>query len=71
MTQRHRWGPANRPSRFKTERQCERCGVVKVTRHENVGVGGESHWTEWWEPDGLARMDIDHTPPCGPTMEPT
>lgn len=61
---RHRWGPPSRPSRFKTERQCARCGLVKVSRHEgDPGSGsGASHWTEWWR--GLDRIESGATPRC-------
>ena len=43
---RHRWGE---PARFehKTERECSRCEMVKVTRHE-VEAGSDVCWTEFW-----------------------
>jgi hypothetical protein len=52
---RHRWG---KPERFpfKTERECSRCDMVKVTRHE------AEIWTEFWE-DG-ERVAVGKTPPC-------
>lgn len=51
---RHRWGE---PVRFahKTERECARCGIVKVTRHE-----GGTHWLEFWR--GLDR--VANPPKC-------
>lgn len=61
--QRHSWSEPSRPTRFKTERECSRCGLVKVTRHEGIpGAPGESHWTEWWR--GFERIHTDNTPPC-------
>ncbi|MCB1499734.1 MAG: hypothetical protein KDK07_08065 [Bauldia sp.] len=67
MSARHRWGEAERPTRFKTERQCVKCGLVKVTRHENTGGPGETHWTEFWR--GLERIECEATPPCQPVEE--
>lgn len=65
--QRHIWGEASRPTRFKTERECSRCGLVKVTRHEGMaGSPGESHWTEWWR--GLERIHAEQTPACEPVV---
>ena len=69
---RHRWSAPNRPSRFKTERECQRCGLIKVTRHEGVGGPGESYWTEWWRPDASgvpARIDSENMPACAPVSE--
>lgn len=58
---RHSW---SKPARFlhKSERVCQRCGLVKVTRHE-----GFEHWVEWWR-DG-ERLHSERTPPC--TVSPT
>lgn len=57
---RHRWGD---PVRFphKTERQCLKCPIVKVTRHEVDGVR-ETHWVEFWR--GLDQVEGKATPPC-------
>lgn len=56
MTLRHKWSAPIR-FRFKTERACERCGIVKVTRHD-----GDYPWIEFY--CGLDRIISDHTPPC-------
>jgi hypothetical protein len=59
---RHRW--PDEPNRFehKTERECSRCGIVKVTRHE-WECGRDVYWTEFWR--DLERVDKDgETPPC-------
>ncbi len=52
------------PVRFvhKTERQCCRCGLVKVTRHE-----GDEHWVEFWrDEEKVAQPHHGRvlTPPC-------
>jgi hypothetical protein len=54
---RHEWGA---PQRFanKTERQCCRCGLVKVTKHE--AEARPPHWTEYWM--GAARVDDGRSP---------
>lgn len=59
-SQRHRWGE---PVRFahKTERECARCGLIKVTRHEAVGAH-DVHFTEWWQ--GLDKINSAVTPSC-------
>ena len=57
---RHRWGE---PVRFehKTERACQHCPIVKVTRHENER-GRDIYWTEFFS--GLDLISRDKTPPC-------
>ena len=61
---RHRWGDKVAISPNKTEREClNRCGIVKVTRHESEG-GREVHWTEFWR--GLDRIQGEGTPVCEP-----
>jgi hypothetical protein len=58
---RHRW---DEPVRFerKTERECSRCGMVKVTRRE-WECGRDVYWTEFWR--DLDRVDKEgETPPC-------
>lgn len=54
---RHSWGD---PVRFltarKTERECEKCGLVKVTRH------GIKTRTEFWR--GLDKIESRNTPAC-------
>jgi hypothetical protein len=58
--QRHQWGG---PSRFphKTERQCNKCKLVKVTRHE-VDRTREVFWIEFWR--GLDQVEGEKTPVC-------
>lgn len=64
---RHRWGDKVVICPNKTEREClNRCGVVKVTRHEFDG-GREVHWVEFWR--GLDRVEADATPVCEPVSE--
>jgi hypothetical protein len=62
---RHAW--PREPVRFvnKSERQCCRCGLVKVTRHEPAAR--PPHWTVFWM--NGARLDdgstpTPPTPPC-------
>jgi hypothetical protein len=54
---RHSWGEPVR-FQFKTERECERCGTIKVTRHEP----GVLPWQEFFR--DLDRIPGDHTPKC-------
>jgi len=58
---RHNW---SEPVRFqhKTERECVKCGMVKVTRHEN-----DLCWVEFWR--GLDQVNADRTPPCEITRQ--
>lgn len=64
---RHRWGDKVPVSPHKTEREClNRCGIVKVTRHEFEG-GREVHWIEFWR--GLDRIKGAATPVCEPISE--
>ena len=44
---RHSWGEPLR-ALYKTERQCRRCGLVKVTHHDNPRAGA---WVDWWRDD--------------------
>jgi hypothetical protein len=62
---RHSWGE---PVRFshKTERECRRCGMVKVTRHEADGPR-DVHWIEWWRDED--QIASDRTPPCDARCE--
>lgn len=70
VSRRHRWG---RPARFyrdssrdghrehvKSERECDRCGLIKVSRHE-----GASHWIEFWRDEMRLAISGDRTPACG------
>lgn len=64
---RHRWGDKVVVSANKTEREClNRCGIVKVTRHE-FDRGRALHWIEFWR--GLDRIEGDATPVCEPISE--
>jgi hypothetical protein len=62
---RHRWGEAERLP-HKTERQCPRCEMVKVTRHE-FEAGREIYWTEFWRDEEQIVMAA--TPPCDARLE--
>lgn len=55
--QRHSWGEKTVVSPYKSERQCQKCGIVKASRHEH-----NSHWVEYWR--GLDRIDVIRTPAC-------
>jgi hypothetical protein len=61
---RHSW---RQPVRFphKTERECSRCGLIRVTRHD----AGESAipWVEFWK-EG-SRLDVRGTPTCEPAEQ--
>lgn len=62
---RHKWGA---PDRFphKSERECCRCGMIKVGRHENEGPH-DRHWYEFWR-DG-DQIHCDSTPSCDARFE--
>ncbi len=62
---RHRWGERV-PFEHKTERECRRCGMVKVTRHEGEGAF-DRPWTEFWRDCDQIRCDA--TPPCDARLE--
>jgi uncharacterized Fe-S cluster-containing radical SAM superfamily enzyme len=63
---RHRWGEKAVVSRHKSETQCRRCEMVRVSRHEFEGV--ELHWKEFWR--DLERVDENgETPPCDARLE--
>ena len=63
---RHRWGKPVRFGTYKAERECARCGVVKVSRHEFEG-GREVHWQEFWRDE--ERIHHAATPPCDARIE--
>lgn len=58
----HRWKLVYQ-DQHKTERQCIRCNMVRVTKHPPVGFP----WIEYWR--GLDRLPGDKTPPCEPIAE--
>lgn len=53
---RHSWGPPTR-FQFKTERECAKCGLVKVTIHAPSRC-----WTEFYR--GLDQIKSRNTPAC-------
>jgi hypothetical protein len=57
----HSWSQPNRLP-HKTERECVRCGIIRVTRHD----AGDTviPWVEFWR-DG-ERLDVRGTPACQP-----
>ena len=62
---RHKWFENSRvPDR--TVRICERCGLIKVSRHEFEG-GRPLHWIEFYR--GSERVPGDGTPPCEPEQK--
>ena len=71
---RHKWPEkGNRfftsdrvPFHFKTERDCKRCGMTKVTRHETQGTR-DVHWVEFWR-DG-DQINSELTPMCDARFE--
>jgi hypothetical protein len=65
MNQRHKWAKPDR-FQFKTERQCMRCELVRVTRHDNPH--GQP-WIEYWR--DLERVHHASTPPCDARLEQT
>jgi hypothetical protein len=66
VSTRHRWGEPVRFGTYKTERQCTRCEMVKVSRHEFDG-GRDVHWIEWWRDE--ERIHCDATPLCDARLE--
>jgi hypothetical protein len=58
---RHSWGDPVR-SEYRTERTCRRCGMVKVTRKDEM-----PYWIEWHR-DGR-RIESERTPPCDERLE--
>ena len=58
MSTRHQWSAACRTA-YRTTRECHRCGLVKVTRHEP----GERAWQEF-ERDGMVLRGMAGTPKC-------
>jgi hypothetical protein len=62
----HKWAKPERLP-YKTERECSRCEMVKVTRHE-WERGRDVYWTEFWR--DLERVDENgETPPCDARLE--
>ena len=64
---RHSWSPASRPSELRTERVCVKCGTLRVTRHDALGM--TYPWTEYFGADGLlieVGPGSGRTPKCEP-----
>lgn len=57
---RHAWDAPVRPDLNNTFRTCRKCGLVKVTRHEDDN--NPRHWIEF-ERDG-AKVSAAKTPVC-------
>ena len=58
---KHRWAKPHRPDLNHTYRTCEKCGVIRVTRHE-PGNFPKEHWSEW-ERDGKS-LPAKPAPKC-------
>lgn len=61
---KHRWG-SKTVFEHKTERVCDRCGLIKVTRAEHEG-GHDRYWTEFYAAGGFDRIEGAGTPACEP-----
>jgi hypothetical protein len=66
VSTRHKWSAKVEFPPYKSERQCSRCEMVLVSRHENEGGRGV-HWKEFYR-DG-DRVEHDATPPCDFRLE--
>lgn len=66
MSTRHKWAKKIEISAHKSERQCIRCEMVKVSRKEFEG-GRDVYWSEYWR--DLDRIECDATPPCDARLE--
>lgn len=62
MSERHKWIERERLD-DRTRRQCDKCGLWKITRHEPAAR--PQHWIEWYRADG-SRVPGDATPACEP-----
>lgn len=63
---RHRWAQKVEFPPYKSERQCIRCEMVLVSRHESEG-GRPVHWKEFYRDE--ERVHHDATPPCDARLE--
>lgn len=61
---KHRWGDKT-IFEHKTERVCDRCGMIKVSRSEHEG-GHPVYWTEFYAAGGMDRLEEPGTPACVP-----
>ncbi|MDB5937580.1 MAG: hypothetical protein JWQ01_4924 [Massilia sp.] len=57
---KHRWADPIRYTPNSTVRTCERCGILRITRHEPGNF--PPHWVEF-ERDG-AKVAAPPTPAC-------
>lgn len=57
--ERHRWGEPEREL-HRTVRVCRKCGMVRVTRHDDPRA---FPWLEWTDREGR-RVYYPGTPPC-------
>lgn len=64
---RHSWGEKVAFGNYKSETQCLRCGLVKVSRHETE-AGRGVHWKEYWRDEEL--ISRDDLPACDGRLEP-
>lgn len=55
---RHKWGEPVLLE-HQTERTCEHCNLVKITRHEQGNC-----WREWRHPASKNQFAMPMTPPC-------
>lgn len=56
----HRWSTPDREV-WSTYRTCTRCGLVKVTRHDDYGG---FPWTEFVRDGVLVDTGLERTPKC-------
>ncbi len=76
VSTRHKWGERQPfmskgavPYHWKTERQCVRCGMVKVTRHEPDDGPFGRHWSEFWLELDQVPTDGGAVPQCNARLE--
>jgi hypothetical protein len=58
---KHRWDKPIRPDLNHTFRTCGKCGIVRITRHEDEHK--PRHWTEFERDDG-SKLPAKPTPVC-------
>lgn len=57
---KHRWDAPVRTDANNTYRSCSKCGLIRITRHEQDNT--PRHWVEW-ERDGV-KISAGKTPLC-------
>jgi hypothetical protein len=65
--ERHKWVERNRDHE-RTQRQCMRCGLWMITRHEPANF--PPHWTEW-QRNGGKPFSAAQRPACEPIPHPS